>query len=99
MKTRWQSSMPWNPARPTISPSRRLQSQDATRGLYSSCFFHERQARGPHSPHIGGPHLRVGGALLLEQNDAWQLQRRYMQLEALQTASDNGLHRISAVAK
>jgi len=43
--------------------------------------------------------VRLIGALLLEQNDEWQLQRRYMQLEGLQVVSDNGLHRISAVAK
>ena len=28
---------------------------------------------------------RLVGALLLEQNDEWQLQRRYMQLEGLQS--------------
>ncbi len=28
---------------------------------------------------------RLVGALLLEQNDEWQLQRRYLQLEGLQT--------------
>jgi len=39
--------------------------------------------------------VRLIGALLLEQNDERQLQRRYMQLEGLQTVSDNGLHRIS----
>ena len=43
--------------------------------------------------------VRLIGTLLLEQNDEWQLQRRYMQLEGLQVVSDNGLHRISAVAK
>jgi putative transposase len=41
--------------------------------------------------------VRLVGALLLEQNDEWQLQRRYMQLEGLQTVSDNQTHRISAV--
>jgi putative transposase len=41
--------------------------------------------------------VRLVGALLLEQNDEWQLQRRYMQLEGLKTVSDNPLHRISAV--
>ena len=41
--------------------------------------------------------VRLVGALLLEQNDEWQLQRRYMQLEGLTTVSDNPLHRISAV--
>ena len=29
-------------------------------------------------------HRRLVGALLLEQNDEWQLQRRYLQLEGLQ---------------
>ena len=41
--------------------------------------------------------VRLVGALLLEQNDEWSLQRRYMQLEGLQTVTDNQLHRISAV--
>jgi putative transposase len=40
---------------------------------------------------------RLVGALLLEQNDEWQLQRRYMQLEGLQALSDNQLARLSAV--
>ena len=41
--------------------------------------------------------LRLAGALLLEQNDEWQLQRRYMQLEGLTSLSDNQLARLSAV--
>jgi putative transposase len=41
--------------------------------------------------------IRLVGALMLEQNDEWQLQRRYMQLEGLQTVSDNVTPRISAV--
>ena len=41
--------------------------------------------------------VRLVGALMLEQNDEWQLQRRYMQLEGLKTVSDNQMHRISAV--
>ena len=40
---------------------------------------------------------RLVGALLLEQNDEWQLQRHYMQLEGLQTLSDNQTARLSAV--
>jgi len=47
----------------------------------------------PNDPAI----VRLAGALLLEQNDEWQLQRRYMQLEGLQTVSDNQIHRLSAV--
>ena len=40
---------------------------------------------------------RLIGALLLEQNDEWQLQRRYMQLEGLQQLTDNQPARLSAV--
>jgi putative transposase len=47
----------------------------------------------PNEPAI----TRLVGALLLEQNDEWQLQRRYMQLEGLQTLSDNHTARLSAV--
>jgi len=41
--------------------------------------------------------VRLVGALLLEQNDEWQLQRRYLQLEGLQTLGDNQPARLSAV--
>jgi putative transposase len=41
--------------------------------------------------------IRLVGALLLEQNDEWQLQRRYMQLEGLSAVSDNQTTRLSAV--
>jgi putative transposase len=47
----------------------------------------------PNDPAIA----RLVGALLLEQNDEWQLQRRYMQLEGLKTLSDNQVPRLSAV--
>ena len=40
---------------------------------------------------------RLVVALLLEQNDEWALQRRYMQLEGLQSLSDNQPARLSAV--
>lgn len=40
---------------------------------------------------------RLVGALLLEQSDEWQLQRRYMQLEGLQLLADNQPARLSAV--
>jgi len=43
--------------------------------------------------------IRLVGALLLEQNDEWQLQRRYMQLEGLQAVSDNQPARLSAVVQ
>ena len=41
--------------------------------------------------------LRLVGALLLEQNDEWQLQRRYLSLEGLGAISDNQNQRLSAV--
>ena len=41
--------------------------------------------------------VRLVGALLLEQNDEWQLQRRYLQLEGLQAVGDNQPARLSAV--
>jgi putative transposase len=44
-----------------------------------------------------GAVTRLVGALLLEQNDEWQLQRRYMQLEGLQSLSNNQPARLSAV--
>jgi putative transposase len=40
---------------------------------------------------------RLVGAMLLEQNDEWQLNRRYMQLEGLQLLADNQPARLSAV--
>ena len=42
---------------------------------------------------------RLVGALLLEQSDEWALQRRYMQLEGLQTLADNQPARLSAVVR
>ena len=41
--------------------------------------------------------VRLIGALLLEQNDEWQLQRRYLSLEGLGAISDNQTQRLSAV--
>jgi len=41
--------------------------------------------------------VRLVGAMLLEQNDEWALQRRYMQLEGLQSLSDNQTAKLSAV--
>lgn len=46
-----------------------------------------------------GAITRLVGALLLEQSDEWALQRRYMQLEGLQTLTDNQLARLSAVVR
>jgi putative transposase len=47
----------------------------------------------PNEPAI----TRLVGALLLEQNDEWQLQRRYLPLEGLQLLADNQPARLSAV--
>jgi putative transposase len=42
---------------------------------------------------------RLVGAMLLEQSDEWSLQRRYMQLEGLQSLSDTAVPRLSAVQR
>ena len=42
---------------------------------------------------------RLVGAMMLEQNDEWSLNRRYMQLEGLQTVSDTAPTRLPAVAR
>ena len=42
---------------------------------------------------------RLVGAMLLEQSDEWALQRRYMQLEGLQTLSDTAPARLSAMQR
>jgi putative transposase len=42
---------------------------------------------------------RLVGALLLEQSDEWALQRRCMQLEGLQSLTDNQPARLSAVVR
>jgi len=40
---------------------------------------------------------RLVGALLLEQNEEWQLQPRYLSLEGLGAISDDQMQRLSAV--
>jgi putative transposase len=42
---------------------------------------------------------RLVGAMLLEQNDEWCLNRRYMQLEGLQSLSDTAPTRLSAIQR
>lgn len=41
--------------------------------------------------------IRLVGAMMLEQNDEWSLQRRYMQLEGLRSLCENQSARLSAV--
>jgi putative transposase len=43
--------------------------------------------------------VRLVGAMMLEQNDEWSLNRRYMQLEGLQALCDTAPTRLSAVAR
>lgn len=43
--------------------------------------------------------MRLVGAMMLEQNDEWALNRRYMQLEGLQSLSDTAPTRLPAVAR
>ena len=42
---------------------------------------------------------RLVGAMMLEQNDEWSLNRRYMQLEGLQSLCDTAPTRMPAVAR
>jgi putative transposase len=42
---------------------------------------------------------RLVGAMLLEQSDEWSLNRRYMQLEGLQSLSDTAPTRVSAIQR
>lgn len=41
--------------------------------------------------------IRLVGAMMIEQTDEWSLQRRYMQLEGLQSLSESQPARLSAV--
>ena len=49
----------------------------------------------PHDASI----VRWVGAMMLEQNDKWSQNRRYMQLEGPQTVSDTAPTRLCAVAR
>ncbi|MCX7247849.1 MAG: transposase, partial [Burkholderiales bacterium] len=42
---------------------------------------------------------RLVGAMMLEQNDEWRLNRSYMQLDGLQPLCDTPPTRLSAVAR
>ena len=42
--------------------------------------------------------MRLVGAILLEQNDEWAVQRRYMSLETLAPVSDDPTISLPAVA-
>ena len=42
--------------------------------------------------------MRLVGAILLEQNDEWQLQHRYMTLETMNTLSDDAIPALPTIA-
>ena len=42
--------------------------------------------------------IRLGGAILLEQNDEWQLQHRYMTLETMNTLSEEQIPALPTIA-
>jgi len=42
--------------------------------------------------------IRLVGAILLEQNDEWAVQRRYMSLETLNSVSDNAIVSLPVLA-
>lgn len=54
---------------------------------------HRSRGIVPNDPAI----TRLVGAMLLEQNDEWCLQQRYMQLEAFEAASDNSQTKLSTL--
>jgi len=43
--------------------------------------------------------LRLGGDMMLGQNDEWSLNQRYMQIEAVQKVRDTAPTRLPAVAR
>ena len=51
-----------------------------------------------HRAKIHSAITRLVGAILLEQNDEWAVQRRYMSLETLAPVSDDPANSLSAVA-
>ena len=73
------------PAKPLLRPLERLNAEVKRRTDVVGIFPNEAAI------------TRLVGALLLEQSDEWSLQRRYMQLEGLQSLADNQTARLSAV--
>jgi hypothetical protein len=70
----------------------------STRGLAPHRLTIENASfLGPRSWPLNAAIVRLVGALLLEQNDEWQLQRRYFSLGGLGATSDNQSQRLSAV--
>lgn len=69
----------------TTNPLERLNAEVKRRTNVVGIFPNERAI------------IRLVGAIMLEQNDEWSLQRRYMQLEGLQSLYETQSARLSAV--
>jgi len=75
---------------PGVNMSEKLAFYEATHGTAPTIAGMDKANPGS---------LVLCGAMMLEQNDEWSLNRRYMQLEGLQTLSDTVPTRLSAVAR
>ena len=88
-----------------LTPGLQLDTARPCLGNAGDITIHHVRAVHGSAPDIAGEGVAnpIGsiwaGAMMLEQNDEWSLNRRYMQLEGLQTLSDTLPTRLAAVAR